>query len=118
MHAQPLPLRHDAEMLGALLIEQLATRHRGHAHGITAQALAARLGIGERLLRTLITRAREDGIAIVGTPETGYFVAETAAELEQCCAFLRSRALHSLTIEARLRKVALAELLGQLRVPT
>ena len=74
--------------------------------------------MGERTLREVISAAREEGTAIVGTPETGYYIAVTAEELDECCRFLRSRAMHSLQIEARLRKVALPELLGQLRVGT
>lgn len=110
--------RQSVDELLAAFIERMATRHSGRAHGVQAIVLANELRVGERMLRKLVTRAREDGVAIVGTPETGYFVAQTAAELEECCVFLRSRAMHSLAIEARLRKMALPELLGQLRVRT
>lgn len=102
----------------ALLIQRLAASHIGATRGIGARELARELGIRERVLRLLISDAREDGVAIAGTPDTGYFIAETAAELEDCCAFLRSRAMHSLHIEAQLRRVPLADLLGQLRLPT
>jgi len=102
----------------ALLIQRLATSHIGAARGVGARELARLLGVRERVLRHLISDAREDGVAIAGTPETGYFIAETHEELEACCAFLRSRALHSLHIEAQLRRVPLADLLGQLRLPT
>jgi len=80
--------------------------------------LTQRLGVHERTLRDLISSARDDGVAIVGTPETGYYIAVTSDELEECCRFLRARAMHSLQIEARLRKIALPDLLGQLRVRT
>lgn len=113
-----LPLGGSADTLVALLVQTLATRHTGRARGIGAAALASRLGVAERMLRSLISAAREDGVAIAGTPATGYFVAETGAELEECCRFLRDRAMHSLRIESRLRKIPLPELLGQLRVPT
>ena len=43
---------------------------------------------------------------------------QTAEELESCCAFLRARAMHSLMIEARLRRLPLPDLLGQLKLPT
>jgi hypothetical protein len=102
----------------ALLIQRLAASHIGASRGIGARALAGALGVRERVLRLLISDAREDGIAIAGTPDTGYFIAETAAELEDCCAFLRSRAMHSLHIEAQLRRMPLADLLGQLHLPT
>ena len=113
-----LALGQGRDLLGALLVQHLSTRHAGRRNGIRAEDLAARLGVTERTLRELVSAARENGVAIVGTPETGYYVAQTADELEECCKFLRSRAMHSLAMEARLRKVALPELLGQLKVGT
>lgn len=117
MSAPTLPPGSRA-VLRAMLINLLAARHAGRDHGVSAQALARAMGVSERTLRLLISDAREEGIAIVGTPDTGYFVAQTPAELEECCRFLRARALHSLAIEARLRRVALPELLGQLLINT
>lgn len=92
--------------------------HIGHRYGISAKVLAEQLDIPERRLRHLISELRENGVAVCGTPETGYYIAETKDELEQCCAFLRSRALHSLTIESKLRGIPLADLVGQLKLPT
>ena len=69
----------------------------------------------ERYCRTLISELRENGTAICGTPRTGYYIAANAVELNECCEFLRKRALTSLRIEARLRKVALPDLVEQLR---
>lgn len=106
------------DLLQAQLVQLMARKHSGKAAGVSAEALAAALGTTERTLRRLISAAREDGCAIAGTPESGYYVARTAEELRECCAFLRARAMHSLRMEARLRKIALPELLGQLRVPT
>ncbi|WP_290890603.1 hypothetical protein [Arenimonas sp.] len=106
------------DVLVAWLITEMSRRHVGRANGITAESLARRVGINERMLRELITEARMQGIAIAGTPTSGYFVAATGAELEECCKFLRSRAMHSLVVEARLRKVALPELVGQLLINT
>lgn len=102
----------------ALLIQRLAASHSGAAKGIRASDLARALGVRERVLRQLVSDAREDGVAIAGVPETGYYLAETAEELETCCNFLRARALHSLHIEAQLRRIPLADLLGQIHLPT
>lgn len=113
-----LPLGQQRDALRAQLIALMSKRHMGRRRGISATALAAKLAITERTLRHLISDAREEGVAIVGTPETGYYIARTAGELEECCRFLRARAMHSLAIEARLRRIALPELLGQLRVGT
>lgn len=91
---------------------------RGKANGVTAQALAFNLGCSERVVRQLITELREAGVALCGHPSTGYFIAETRAELEETCAFLRSRAMHSLVLEAKLRGMPLSDLVGQLHLPT
>lgn len=90
----------------------------GRDRGISAQALANRLDCPERQVRQLVTEAREEGHAVCGTPAHGYFIAETAEELEETCAFLRNRSMHSLVLEARLRKIPLADLVGQLKLPT
>lgn len=92
--------------------------HIGRDRGATVAALAQRLECNERLVRELVTELRLEGVAICGRPETGYFVAATADELEETCAFLRARAMHSLTIESRMRRVPLLDLLGQLRLKT
>jgi biotin operon repressor len=111
-----LPMARE-EALAALL-QLLATRHAGKAHGISADALARSLDIGERMLRALVSQAREAGVAISATPETGYYIAENAEELAASCEFLRSRAMHSLRMEAQLRRIPLPDLLGQLHLPT
>jgi biotin operon repressor len=90
------------------------SRHQGQDKGISADALARQLDLPARRLRKLISEAREDGIAICGRPATGYFMPTTAAELQETCAFLEHRALHSLRKLSRMKKVALPILLGQL----
>lgn len=102
----------------AAMQQVLARDHAGAANGITAARLAEKLGTNERGVRHLVSQAREDGIAVVGTPSTGYYIAETSDELEACCRFLRSRAMHSLHIEAQLRRTTLADLMGQMRLQT
>lgn len=98
------------------LLNALA-RHQGADSGISAKALAAELGMPPRQLRRLISLCRdEDGMAICGHPSTGYYMACTPAELEQTCAFLERRALHSLRKLSRMKKVSLPELLGQLKL--
>lgn len=96
----------------------ILSSHVGRGKGITAVQLANSIDTYSRQVRTLITELRLDGIAICGTPESGYYIAETAEELEDTCQFLRGRALHSLHLEACLRKVPLADLVGQMRLKT
>lgn len=92
------------------------SRHQGAEAGIPADALARELDIPPRHLRKLISAAREDGIAICGRPHTGYFMPVTPQELQETCAFLEHRALHSLRKLSRMKKVALPVLLGQLLI--
>lgn len=91
--------------------------HLGRDHGISASALAAELSVPTRQLRLLISRCREeDGVAICGHPSTGYYMACTPDELAESCAFLEHRALHSLRLLSRMKKVSLPELVGQLKL--
>lgn len=101
----------------ALTLELLANFHVGQRYGITAAVLAAQAGITVRELRHIITALREDGVGVCGTPETGYFLAQTDKELEEyCIKFLRDRALHSLRLISRLTHTALPVLVGQLKL--
>ena len=100
------------------LLILMSRYYKGAMNGATAQTLALSLDCDARQVRHLVTELREDGIAVCGHPRTGYYIAATAEELEQTCQFLRSRALHSLHLESKLRHVPLPELLGQLRLKT
>ena len=97
-------------------------KHIGKAKGVSAAGLVNELGMhpasGLRVIRELVTELREEGVAVCGHPASGYFIAETRDELEETCAFLRSRAMHSLVLEAKLRGMPLADLVGQLHLPT
>jgi len=93
-------------------------RHVGARNGIRAAALAHLAAIPERQVRHRISELREDGVAVCGHPSTGYYIAQTSEELETCCQFLRSRAMHSLVLESRLRRIPLPDLIGQLKLPT
>lgn len=96
----------------------LLQAHIGRDRGIGAQAIAGLLHCNKRHVRDLVTALRMDGTAVCGHPSTGYFVAATGEEIERTCRFLRDRAMTSLVLESRLSKKTLAELLGQLRLPT
>jgi len=96
----------------------LLERHIGRDRGVTARAIAETLQIPERTVREFVTELRLEGIAVCGEPQHGYYIAAEASELEATCAFLRSRAMHSLVLESRLRRIPLVDLLGQLRLKT
>lgn len=107
----------------------LAVLPRGRANGVTvgdlAYALARRAQLGltwaasaakHRKVREAVEALRRDGHPICATPEHGYYLAETEAELSETIAFLRSRAMTSLTQIARLRRVSLPVLMGQMQI--
>lgn len=102
------------------LVNALA-QHRGRANGIHIDALTLKLGGAgerdERKVRKLIEALRREGaMAVCGRPNTGYFLADTSAELEETCDFLMRRALTSLKQVSVLKNVAMADLVGQLRL--
>jgi len=96
----------------------LLQKHVGKERGIRVDSIATLLGMPERLVRIRITELREEGIAICATPVTGYFIAASPDEIEEVCQFLHSRAMHSLHLVSRLRKIPLPDLLGQLHLKT
>lgn len=107
----------SAHITGADLLRILMATHRGRASGISGVSLAIKAGVPaaqDRVVRRLITQLRLQGSAIVGTPETGYFIAQTRSELDEFAKFHKSRALHELTILSRVLKVSIPELAGQL----
>lgn len=92
--------------------------HIGVGRGITAKDLAAAAHMNEREVRAQVSALREEGVAVCGHPRTGYFIAETPAELETTVEYLTSRALHSLRLASRLTRIPLPDLIGQLKLKT
>lgn len=70
----------------------------------------------ERQLRACIEALRLDGQHVCGHPASGYYLAETAEELDRTCQYLHDRAIKSIRQIARMRKVAEPDLRGQLRM--
>lgn len=94
----------------------------GAANGITAHDLVATLrgdshSAEERRLRLVIEQLRLQGYPICAHPNTGYWWAATADELDAACEFLYARALASLQQISAMRHVALPDLRGQLGLP-
>ena len=103
-------------MLKPVDVMAVLEKHRGATCGISAERFAAQLGCNERTLREAITALRMEGQPICGHPNTGYYLAGSAADINGTCAFLRSRAMTSLVQEARLKKISLPNLLGQMLI--
>jgi hypothetical protein len=108
-----MPTTPHLESFAIIVLHHLQA-HKGRAQGISALALEKLTFISPRRQRSAISLLREAGHPVVGTPETGYYLAQNPDELHECCRFLRSRAMHSLVIEARLKQLSLPELLGQI----
>lgn len=108
--------------LTADLVLDVLSDHVGAANGITATHLVRKVcgfstAAAERKLRTVVEELRREGHAIAAHPTHGYFVPATAAELDETCEFLYARAMTSLVQIAALRRVALPNLRGQLKLP-
>lgn len=93
--------------------------HKGQAKGIHVRQLAMQVygelavtGAQERAVRKLVNDLRMDGQPICAHPAHVYFIAETHAELQHTCAFLRARAMSSLAAYSRLKKISATQLLG------
>lgn len=93
-------------------------RHIGKHNAISGEDLAYLLDTNPRQLRYMTDALIEDGIALCSHPANGYWIAQDATELEETCQFHRSRALHELAKEAKLRKMSLPDLLGQMHLRT
>lgn len=72
-----------------------------------------------RRLRKIITEVRRDGTPLASSPSRyggGYYYASAGSECMDYCDKLRKQALRKLAMEAKIRKVSLPELVGQLRL--
>ena len=72
-----------------------------------------------RRLRTIITALRRKGVPIGSTAAKnggGYYLVRAGSELDSYCARLRRAALNKLAMEAKLRRISMPELLGQMQL--
>lgn len=92
---------------------------QGRAAAISAAELAARTGLSDRAVRKMIKALIEQHNApIASSPHApaGYYIPESLSEIIEATDSLKGRALSILTRLARLRRVALPEVLGQLQM--
>lgn len=104
---------------------QALAGHIGRGRGVRADVLVAHIThepgpdkAGMRKLRQVITELRMTGHHICGHPASGYYMAETAEELDATCEFLYERAMTGLTQISRMKHISLPDLRGQLKLPT
>ena len=70
-----------------------------------------------RALRRLISDLKAEGVSILSSPNRfggGYYLAAAASELEEFYRKRREAALRILSLESRMRNMAMPELLGQI----
>lgn len=103
---------------------RVLSRHIGRRRGVRARELALELvgaehadAAAERHLRRIVTELRMAGHHICGRPQEGYYLAETAEELDETCLFLYERAMTGLQQISRMKRISLPDLRGQLRLP-
>lgn len=110
---------------------EVLSSHIGEHNGINARDLADECygaiedvinsatpqRVSQRALRQAIMELRLKGCHICGTPETGYYIAEDASELDRTLQFLLGRAMTSLRQISAMKNIALPDLHGQLNIP-
>lgn len=75
----------------------------GADNGQSAETLAFRLDTIPRVVRNLMSELRKESVPVCAHPKTGYFIAQTQAEVDSVAKWLHSRAMHSLVEEKNLR---------------
>jgi DNA-binding FadR family transcriptional regulator len=89
----------------------------GASNGKHERDLVRELDVKGRAIREAVNALRREGVAICGTPKTGYFIARTLEETEETWAFMNKRSMNWLETR-RAFKRARAELAGQRRLKT
>lgn len=102
-------------------IMHILKSHRGKDNAISRGALVDAVNgetplfpVHERGIREAIKHLVTQHGERIGSCVGGYFLIETFEELEKVCRYYHSYGLSSLFVEARLRRVSLPDLLGQL----
>lgn len=113
-------------MIGKSQVLTALSRHIGEASGVHIERLVAEiLGTSERdpgaerRVRSIVSELREEGTAVCAHPAVGYFIAETEEEVRRYYTdWMMSRAMHTLRIISRVTKIAIPDLVGQLKLRT
>lgn len=104
---------------------EVLSQHCGKIHGITCPQIVEEVTghldydpVSERRVREIVVELRMEGYAICALPGAGYFIAESADELDATCRFLIDRAMCSLKQVSKMKGIAMPDLYEQLHVPT
>ena len=80
-----------------------AALQTGAANGRSVETLAYLADTTPRAVRKMVDALIDEGVPICAHPATGYYIAESWAEVEATYTWLRSRGLHSLVKASKLR---------------
>ncbi len=72
-----------------------------------------------RIIRNFITELRREGVPVCSSMKSdngGYYLSNSGSELDDYLKRLRGRALRALSMEAKLRKMTLPQLLGHIQL--
>lgn len=100
------------------------SHHIGKKHGVKADQLVYEIQRQQpddsdlRQFRDVVIELRMEGCHICARPETGYYMAADAEELNETCMYLYNRAMTSLEQISAMKHIALPDLRGQLKLPT
>lgn len=112
----PSEISHLLTMERKALVLTALQSHIGAAKGMHEAQLVAVTLLSGRICRKAIELLRLDGVQICGKPETGYYIAATAAELTATTDWMFKRAAKTLKQISRMTKVALPALVGQINL--
>ena len=106
------------------IILRFLEAHQGKDFAISRERLVEKINgdaplifrASERKIRATIKHLIESHGAWIGSCPKGYFMIETDRELLDACKYYHGYALSLLHVEAKLRKMSLAALLGQLSI--
>lgn len=96
-------------------------RHRGKGSALDGKQLASQAEIdgSTRIIRRVVgALRRKHGVAVCSSlcrGNSGYYLADSAEELEEAAAWLVRLGLKILSAAARMKKKTMAEFMGQLR---
>lgn len=113
--ARQLALQIVQDERKAIVLNLLAGRV-GAANGMHLDEIVRATLLSGRIVRKAVEALRLDGVHICGKPETGYFVAANDAELAETIDWLTARAKKSLLQAARMKRVGIPALIGQMNL--
>ena len=120
--AVPFGFQPDGLSLAERKVFDVLLRHRGKGNALDGKQLASQAEIdgSTRVVRRVVgALRRKHGIAVCSSlcrGNSGYYLADSADELDEAAAWLVRLGLKILSAAARMKKKTMAEFMGQLRL--